>query len=89
MPFVLKSYCINILFICHRFPLISALQSRLQQFDPDFTEGVSDESDSDNNDIEDEMASDTSGIENTPQVGKSPKESSQQVLLIEQDFKTL
>ncbi|EJD74935.1 DNA polymerase [Loa loa] len=40
--------------------------------------GISDESDSDDNDIEDEMVSRTSGIENMPQIGQSSEKSSQQ-----------
>lgn len=59
-----------------RFLFILALQSRLQQFDSNFAEGISDESDSDTNSIEDEMALSTSEAENVPKVEKS---SSQQV----------
>ncbi|VIO89415.1 Uncharacterized protein BM_BM6377 [Brugia malayi] len=57
---------------------VKELRSRLQQLDPDFLEGISDESDDDDNDIEDEMTSDTSGIENMLQIAKSPDKSSQQ-----------
>ncbi|VBB26657.1 unnamed protein product [Acanthocheilonema viteae] len=48
------------------------LRSGLQQFDP----GVSDESDSDDSAIEDEMASDTSNVENVSEVGKSDSQQS-------------
>ncbi|VDK66769.1 unnamed protein product, partial [Onchocerca ochengi] len=61
-----------------RFSLVSAFRSKLQHFDPDFVDGFSDESISDGNDNEDKIASDTSDIENMPQVGKSSKKSSQQ-----------
>ncbi|MCP9265136.1 DNA polymerase [Dirofilaria immitis] len=53
-------------------------QSKLQHLDPNFIEEFSDESISNDNVSDDEIVSNTSGIENLLQVGKSSKESSQQ-----------
>ncbi|KAM3727658.1 DNA polymerase zeta catalytic subunit [Dirofilaria immitis] len=53
-------------------------QSKLQHLDPNFIEEFSDESISNDNVSDDEIVSNTSGIENLLQVRKSSKESSQQ-----------
>uniref|UniRef100_A0A0R3RZD2 DNA polymerase n=1 Tax=Elaeophora elaphi TaxID=1147741 RepID=A0A0R3RZD2_9BILA len=49
----------------------TAFQFKLQQCDPNFAEKVSDESDSDDDAIEDEITSITSGVENASQVSNN------------------
>lgn len=54
--------------------------TKLQQFFPDFMEGVSDDECTSSDDYIDEaMVPGTSGIKSVPQTGKSSKNSSQQV----------